>query len=270
MGTLSATPTMLLAKSVRFFTLEPPPPGTPPRVVVVENTHTEKRTEFKVPRTAVASLKEAFTVSKLDAATTYQLSLSSEGRYAWMRQENRMADEIKTIVCVKRLPSKKASAVQAAEPRYVLLREGTPQSLSGISALACGFVDDSPKDNVGSLVLRVIPSGQDPSSFTTPPSPDDAPPKSAFQESPAEMYHQGKLLTAAKQFDEALQIGQQCVQQAPRFAECHLLLGASYIRLGHPEEGASAYRKFLELAPDHSIAPKIRQTLEDFDKSKAP
>jgi serine/threonine-protein kinase len=200
--------------------------------------------------------------------------LSAEGRKAWTQQGERENNDVKMVTCVMRLPEQKGARRQAAEPHHFLLRAETTQLLSGVTAITCGFVDDSPGDNLGRLVLRVALLGPEDSS-----PPARAPLKSAeelsleaaaAQESTEELYRTGRLLLRAKQLDQALIFGKECIRRDPRFAECHLLLGAVHASLKQVEEGANAYRKFVELAPStHPQVPKVRELLEAFDKSKS-
>jgi len=41
-----------------------------------------------------------------------------------------------------------------------------------------------------------------------------------------------------------------------------------YARMDQSDKAADYYRKFLAIAPDHKLAPKVRETLDNYEKSK--
>jgi serine/threonine-protein kinase len=70
----------------------------------------------------------------------------------------------------------------------------------------------------------------------------------------------------AKLFKEALSHSAQCLERVPDSAECHLLAGMSAAKLGQRAATAEHYRKFLELAPEHTVAHRIRNILPDYEE----
>jgi len=77
-------------------------------------------------------------------------------------------------------------------------------------------------------------------------------------------YKEALVLSRASRTEEALSRCTQCLAQAPDDADCHLLAGKLSARLGKRDAAAEHYRKFLELAPEHKEASKIRSTLPDY------
>jgi Tfp pilus assembly protein PilF len=71
-----------------------------------------------------------------------------------------------------------------------------------------------------------------------------------------------------QQYSEALVRGENCLKLMPRNPECMVLMAAVYARLNQPDKAADYYRKFLEIAPDHRLAPKVRETLHDYETTK--
>ncbi|KFE68963.1 Serine/threonine protein kinase [Hyalangium minutum] len=80
---------------------------------------------------------------------------------------------------------------------------------------------------------------------------------------------EGTQLFKVRQFDEALPRAQQCLQQAPDDAHCQLLAGDAALALGQQARASEHYRKFLELAPDHAAAPRVRATLANDELRRA-
>lgn len=68
-------------------------------------------------------------------------------------------------------------------------------------------------------------------------------------------FRKGSFKAAARRFEEALKWN-------PSFAEAYLLLGDTQVRLKNKEAAKEAYKKFLELEPDHKDADNIKKKLE--------
>jgi ABC transport system ATP-binding/permease protein len=77
-------------------------------------------------------------------------------------------------------------------------------------------------------------------------------------------------LLRTKQYVEARNRASRCIELTPDNAECQLIKGLTY---AHENQWALAtpfYKRFLELAPDHKNAPKVRDSLKRLeDQSKA-
>jgi pSer/pThr/pTyr-binding forkhead associated (FHA) protein len=59
---------------------------------------------------------------------------------------------------------------------------------------------------------------------------------------------------------------EKCIKVDKTYPECHKLLGATLGQLGDGPGGAKEYERFLQLAPDHPQAEKVRQLLEQYNK----
>ncbi|WP_224365196.1 FHA domain-containing protein [Hyalangium versicolor] len=105
-----------------------------------------------------------------------------------------------------------------------------------------------------------------------PPPPTNKPPPAQpaadAQEQAQATYDDAARALRAKQYDSALTLASKCVSLVPDKAECHMLLGAAYAGLSQWDKAATHYRKFLDLAPDHKMAPKVRQTVDAYEQSK--
>jgi pSer/pThr/pTyr-binding forkhead associated (FHA) protein len=67
----------------------------------------------------------------------------------------------------------------------------------------------------------------------------------------------GRKFLKEKRAQQAIRQLRNCIQLAPDYADCHLVLGIALAAVEKPDEAADAYRRFLELAPaDH---PKFEQ-----------
>ncbi|WP_309893371.1 tetratricopeptide repeat protein [Archangium sp.] len=281
-GILSSTPIRVSARSVRLTTLmlkKKNTVGLEPRKarwVFAKNSQTQEITQIGFPPTDGITPWDGFTV-RLSPVETYRLTLAGEGVRVWTQQWERENNDVKTVACIAHEgPRQNPGRLgPPPEPRYFLLRTDKVEELSDYTAVTCGFLDPIANDNLGRLVLRVTPLGQEPSSFAAPPAwerPVNFLMKTAAnKKSPEELLRDARSFLASKQVDGALLVAQSCIQRDPNFAECHLLLGELYTRLDQFEEAASAYRKFLQSAPStHPQVAKVRAKLKAFKKSKAP
>jgi Tfp pilus assembly protein PilF len=75
-------------------------------------------------------------------------------------------------------------------------------------------------------------------------------------------------LLKARQYREAIVLGQKCLALEPLNADCQLVVATAHSSLEEPEQAAPYYRKFLMLAPDHKLAPNVRQLLDLYERSK--
>lgn len=80
--------------------------------------------------------------------------------------------------------------------------------------------------------------------------------------------HAAAKLVRSKQYNDALVLATRCVEQDPKNAECHMLVGASFAGLGNYDRAVQYYRSFLGMAPDHRLAPRVRETLEKYESSR--
>jgi cytochrome c-type biogenesis protein CcmH/NrfG len=60
-----------------------------------------------------------------------------------------------------------------------------------------------------------------------------------------------------------------CLEKDANFARCHLMLGASYEKLGQMDEAERHYRRFLALTQaDDPEVSRVKKVLEDWDNQK--
>jgi pSer/pThr/pTyr-binding forkhead associated (FHA) protein len=97
------------------------------------------------------------------------------------------------------------------------------------------------------------------------PTPTPPPPATAAEQAIQETLTSAMSMIKAKNYSEALEKATQCVQLAPTNAECHVVLASANANLGRWDEAAIHYRKVLELDPNHRLAAKIRQNLQNLD-----
>jgi pSer/pThr/pTyr-binding forkhead associated (FHA) protein len=111
----------------------------------------------------------------------------------------------------------------------------------------------------------------------TPPKPPDrklptppAPERPAKNEQEIQaIISDSAALMKKKQFREAEGLLRKCLELDPVNAECNVMLGSTYAKLNRLDEGARHYRQFLELAPNDSRAPRVKQMVDDYEKKKA-
>jgi hypothetical protein len=157
--------------------------------------------------------------------------------------------------CLKEAP-KDPDCLKLAGDAYAAL--GTKETAE---EMYLGFLRVAPQDpraaEVG-LSLRRLSTG------TVRPPPG----KEAARQAKA-AYEEALRLVQSKQHSRAIPLAQRCVELTPNNADCEMLLGACYAALSKPEEGSKHYRRFLELAPSHRMAPAVRQILQAYDKQKS-
>ncbi|WP_245772194.1 FHA domain-containing protein [Myxococcus fulvus] len=75
-------------------------------------------------------------------------------------------------------------------------------------------------------------------------------------------------LIKQQKYQDALVNAEKCAVIDPRSPDCELLLGITFARLNRSAEGASHYRKFLELAPqNHPSRNGVLELLKAYDNS---
>ncbi len=83
------------------------------------------------------------------------------------------------------------------------------------------------------------------------------------------LYLEGRRLYDAGQLTEAVTSFTQCLERDADFARCHLMLAASYDKLGQMDDAERHYRRFLVLTPatDPEV-PRVKKVLEDSENQK--
>jgi serine/threonine-protein kinase len=264
-GVLSQRPVQVKgASALKLFALQPVPPGTPARQVLVENVQAKAREKVAVAPTTVASMERAFELKNLDTGSTYRLLLMPLEGGAYTRGPD--AGAVESLACA-RLPAE-PPATGAAAPgsnreQQFLLREGATLNLSGATHLLCGFIDDDPADNRGELQLRITRTSGGPAWPGPSPYSLVVPNKTGELQ---QTFEQAMRLFSERKYDTAAIFAERCISLAPRDADCQLLAGATYAAIpGRVDRAAKHYRTFLELAPGHSLAPQVVQSLKEHD-----
>ncbi|WP_323379113.1 serine/threonine-protein kinase [Pyxidicoccus xibeiensis] len=267
------------ASGVMLFTVGPPltEGNLPERQVTATSSRTGKAKDIVVhPEWMTASVERAFVLSGLLPQDTYLLTLEPVGEGAFTR--GREQGPALTVACMQH----ERPEEQAPERAWrFLLSQGDEVRIKGMRGVACGFVDDEPSDNEGAVRVRVEKSR--PLSEWGPVVVRQAAPRSSAQAlddeeaPPAEPTAKGdtasavianvRALLKAKKYHAARQRAQECVSQAPKNADCHLLLGSAAARVGQQEESVKHYRRFLELAPaTHPQASQVLSFMESYEK----
>jgi len=97
-------------------------------------------------------------------------------------------------------------------------------------------------------------------------TPDKGNPQAASGTDRARAFlEDGMALLKKKQYDEAVDLLEKCVEADPKLARCHMYLGSAYARLRKSELGAQHYREFLKLAPDDPQASTVRSLLDAYE-----
>jgi hypothetical protein len=284
-GPVSRKPEVLRgASGLMLFTLGPPnPENLPGRTVSLTNLRTDEVQRLVVhPEWMTAAVDRAFTLSGLLPEESYRLTLEPVGEGAFTRERKR--GPVLTVACMQRERPEDQPPERASR---FLLSQGEEVRISGMRGLSCGFVDDDPSDNTGAmrvLIEKTRPLSErgpsvvrqavirspgtqrlekraEPVEFPEPAASGTAPVRGG-----GEALESARSLFKAKKYEAARTRARQCVAQAPKDAECHLLLGSVEARLGNQAEGAKHYQRFLELAPgDHPQASKVLRILQEYE-----
>lgn len=92
--------------------------------------------------------------------------------------------------------------------------------------------------------------------------------KTSGVEEAKKLFDEGFAIMKSKQYPEAANIFRRCLEQDSKHAECHLYLGVSYAKLKQIEKGAYHYKQFVQIAPNHEQAAKVRKMIEQYEESK--
>jgi pSer/pThr/pTyr-binding forkhead associated (FHA) protein len=122
---------------------------------------------------------------------------------------------------------------------------------------------------------KALAAKPDPGTKPTPPTPTPTPNKppqptvNAEEEAATAQADATKLLRN-KQYVEARNRASRCIELQPNNAECQLIKGLSYAHENQWSLATPFYKRFLELAPDHKNAPKIRDSLKRLEEQDKP
>ncbi|HEX8706227.1 MAG TPA: protein kinase [Myxococcaceae bacterium] len=266
-GVLAGEPRLIKgATGLKVFGLAPVAPGQSRREVLVENLQSGASGRLVLSPPEVAGTDQAFQLTGLDEAVLYRLEALPMADSAYTRGDER--GPVGVVACVR------LSGPSNREQQF-LLRTETSVRLSGASGLRCGFIDSDPSDNRGTVRLRLTQQSESTSFISyPPPKPVKSPPR-AVSRSPvdakaAKVAHDDAMkLLRAKQFGDAIVLAGQCLELAPDSAQCHMVLGASYARIGNPELAAKHYREFLRRAPDNPNAARVRELLRAYERQNS-
>jgi serine/threonine protein kinase len=278
-GPVSRKPEVLRSASgLMLFTLGPPiPENLPGRTVSLTNLRTEEVQRLALhPEWMTAASDRAFTLSGLVPEEGYRLTLESVGEGAFTRGRER--GPVLTVACMQR---ERPEDMPPERVSRFLVSQGEEVRITGMHGLSCGFIDDDPSDNTGAMRVLIEKSRplseRGPSVVRAPRSPSasrqdkKATPAASQEAAPSERKAESVLgaaqaLFKSGKYEAARARARECVADEPLNSECHLLLGSVEARLGHREEGAKHYRRFLELAPgDHPQASRVLRVLQEYE-----
>jgi pSer/pThr/pTyr-binding forkhead associated (FHA) protein len=108
-----------------------------------------------------------------------------------------------------------------------------------------------------------------PPSPGTKPSPGTSPatkPAVNREEEAATARDDARKLLKNKFYAEARNRASACIELTPDDAECQLIKGLSFAHENEWNAATPSLKRFLELAPDHKLAPKIRDSLKKLEE----
>lgn len=92
--------------------------------------------------------------------------------------------------------------------------------------------------------------------------------------SPAKASETQKLIDEAREANKKSEYPQAkaklltCIKLEPQNADCHKLLGSTFALLKDNKKGVYHYKKFLELAPDHPSADKVKAIIDAYEATQ--
>jgi len=97
-----------------------------------------------------------------------------------------------------------------------------------------------------------------------PARPLPAVPSKLAAQAATQILDQAREAMKQRDYPRARDILQLCVRSDPNNAECWKMMGVVLGQMGDGDGGARAYQRFLELAPNHPQAPKVREILRAY------
>jgi tetratricopeptide (TPR) repeat protein len=180
---------------------------------------------------------------------------------------------IEALLCIE-FDSKNADCQKLAGDAHAALEE-PEKAVERYQA----FLRLAPEDPRTAEVERTVARlSAPPPEDTSSPAPEEAHPAASVRRAPVstaareqakKAYDSAMSQVRYRRFKEAAVSASRCLSADPGYAECHMLLGAAYIGTNRWEQAAAEYRKFLELAPDHPQAPRVRMSLERYEMTKS-
>ncbi|WP_224245347.1 FHA domain-containing protein [Hyalangium gracile] len=243
------------------------PVQKPPEPAQPEPPEADPGTPRAPPDTAVAdagkariqSARKAYEEGKLERAAdelkNFAGKLPPEGE--------ELADKIA-------LEQEAAKALEAAQAAFEAKNLDEAESLAG-PAKGSRFSGTEYDKLMGAIAqARKAQPKTEPVKVTTPP-PNKTPTRTQedTEEEARLAYNEAATALRGKQYDAALNRALRCVELAPDKAECQMVLGAAYAGVSKWDMAARHYREFLKLAPNHPNATKVRQSVENYEKTKA-
>lgn len=267
---------LLIMAGAAFFLLKPdagtPTPVQPPDTVAQPQNPPPTPTE-PPPATAstdaakqlaerIKMAQDAFDRGDLDKAEDTLLPARNQDG-SWPEPAQKLAEDI-------RLERKASDALNEAERAFTQKEHDKARELLKDIPDTSNFADK--RNGLLSRIEEALkaPPTKPPEQATKPPpvSPTPAPTQPASNlEEAAKARSDADKLIRAKQFAEARSRATECLKLNPNDAECQLLKGLSYAHESQWTEATPYLKKFLELAPDHRLAPKIRDSLKRLEET---
>ena len=246
------------------------------REVMVENLKTRGIDRLLVTSPDKADTSRAFELTMLDEKAAYQLELLPMAQSAYTRGQS--SGPVGNVACARLsdpgfVPGGMERGQFQREQQLFLTME-TKVVLSGATGLLCGFIDSEASDNLGEVRLRITQLGSQEAQAKAVAEPASVMAASTRRPTPSareqaiSAHDDAHNLFRAKQYDQAIVLASKCLELDPENAKCHMLMAASYARMGKPEQAAKHYGEFLRLAPNDPTAPRIRELLRNYEKQQ--
>jgi Flp pilus assembly protein TadD len=115
------------------------------------------------------------------------------------------------------------------------------------------------------LALIVILRGH---AGSTQPAAAPAPAHGDVATAATVLTHRAESALADGKPDRALELARQAILADPWYADAYAVVGSAHRAAGHGDEAKTAFRRYLELAPNGRQAPTVKSQLEKLDSGK--
>jgi serine/threonine protein kinase len=154
------------------------------------------------------------------------------------------------------------------EVRSQDLQESSSKPLNGMEVRGTAPPRENGAALTGSVSPRTEKAPQELKVQDLPPHTLQEAPPEAPEPSPADLEAAKNARDSAwnqvkaKQYVEIRPLAERCIELDPSDGECHLLMGIFYAGAQEWGRAIPHYERFLQLAPDHKYAPKIRESVK--------
>ncbi len=241
-------------------TTAPEPGPTPPDTATEPPTANPAADEQKKLAERVEQARKTFNEGKLEKAWDDLEPVQKDG--AWPSPEAQaLATQIQTEINAK-------AAIAKAETAFA--QKKFDEAMEALSLASDSKLFRAQHDSLVTAIEKAREPqpkpGQTKPPTNKPPPPEPTVNTAQAQEEARDALNSAAKLIKGKQYAEARVKASRCIELTPDNAECHLMLGVSFAHEDQWDKAKPYYKKFLQLAPDHKLAPTVRKNLSEIER----